>query len=110
MPIAIIKAISSALTARNMPFNVLPSIRSLNELIMGTPGMRNKTQDANAVSKPSSGKILRNAPAIRVAVRDARNMQKWGLNLYLLISCRTNKPAKVARKDTNIALNVPPKK
>ena len=38
------KAIIKTLTPRVTPFKVFPSIRSEKELIMGTPGIKNKTE------------------------------------------------------------------
>ena len=38
------KAIIKTLTPRVIPFNVFPSIKSEKALIIGTPGIKNKTE------------------------------------------------------------------
>lgn len=42
------KAIIKTFTPLVIPFKILPSIKSEKELIMGTPGIKNKTEVENA--------------------------------------------------------------
>jgi len=76
IPNAIINEISSPLVSLIIPFNKLPSIKSVKELISGTPGIRNKTDVANPCSSSAAGNKYLKEPAIIVAVNAARNTHK----------------------------------
>jgi hypothetical protein len=66
----------NALTPLTIPFRILPSIKSVNELINGTPGIKNKTEVAKACSKLMFNPALMNAPANNDATNDPKNTQK----------------------------------
>ena len=70
-PSAIAKAIIIPCTPRVIPFKRFPSIKSVNELINGTPGTKNKTDVAKAVSgalpKPNTTPIPETSEAAKAA-------------------------------------------
>ena len=66
----------NAFTPLTIPFKMFPSIRSVNELINGTPGIKNNTDVAKACSKLIFKPALINAPANIEAVSEPKNTQK----------------------------------
>ena len=97
-----------AFTPRTIPFKILPSIKSVNELINGTPGIKNRTDVAKACSKLIFKPALIKAPANSDATNEPKKTQKYGLNFLLMASCLTNNPQKVAPKAMNISGSFPP--
>jgi hypothetical protein len=71
-PMAMLKAMMNPFNPRINPLCKLPSIKSENELISGTPGIKNKTDVANACSWVCSTSSLYASPTINVEVRAAK--------------------------------------
>lgn len=69
-PNAMANANINALIPLISPFKILPSIKSVKQLIKGTPGIKNKTEVANACSKFISSPAFTNAPANKEATSD----------------------------------------
>ena len=95
-PSAMAKAIINPFTPRTMPFNVFPSIRSVRELIKGTPGIRKSTDVANASSGVVPIPNLTDNPEIIEAAKEAKTTPRYGLNRYLTASWRIKRPKNVA--------------
>lgn len=74
-PSAIANANINALIPRTSPFKILPSIRSVKQLIKGTPGIKNNTEVAKACSKLICNPAFTNAPANRDATNEPINTQ-----------------------------------
>lgn len=70
------KAITKTFTPLVVPFNIFPSIKSENELIMGTPGIKNKTEVDNACIKSFSGLKCEYAPTKKEEVKAAKKIQR----------------------------------
>lgn len=62
----------NALMPLTNPFKIFPSIKSVKELINGTPGIKNKTDVAKACSKLMFNPALINAPANNDATSDPK--------------------------------------
>ena len=108
IPSAMANEIIIPFAPRTRPFIMFPSIKSVNELINGTPGIKNNTEVAKASSGSAPSPHFTEAPEISEAVSEPKKIHMYPLNACLALSCLTYNPANVAVKATAISMASPP--